>query len=80
MLISLSHLEKTFNIPCVYKQHVLKLTTEHQAITLLYTYSFKDGSKVGCAVFEKQFSTNGRLPDDSSIFTTEAKLLIWPCH
>ena len=39
----------------------------------LYTDGSKEDSKVGCAVISDNHSNMQRIPDDSSIFTAEAK-------
>ena len=38
-----------------------------------YTDGLKEGSKVGCAVISGNHINMLRIPDDSSIFTAEAK-------
>ena len=40
---------------------------------LVYTYGSKEDSKAGCAVISDNHSNMQRIPDDSSIFTAEAK-------
>ena len=42
-------------------------------ITNKYTDGSKEDSKVGCAVLSDNHSNIQRIPDDSSIFTAEAK-------
>ena len=42
-------------------------------ITNKYTDGSKEDSKVGCAVVSDNHSNIQRIPDDSSIFTAEAK-------
>ena len=39
----------------------------------IYTDGSKEDSKVGCAVISDNNSNMQRIPDDSSIFTAEAK-------
>ena len=39
----------------------------------VYTDGSKEDSKVGCAVISGNHITMQRIPDDSSIFTAEAK-------
>ena len=39
----------------------------------IYTDGSKEDSKVGCAVISDNHSNMQRIPDDSSIFTAEAK-------
>ena len=39
----------------------------------VYTGGSKEDSKVGCAVISSSHSNMQRIPDDSSIFTAEAK-------
>ena len=41
----------------------------------IYTDGSKEDSKVGCAVISDNHSNMQRLPDDSSIFTAEAKAI-----
>ena len=41
----------------------------------IYTDGSKENSKVGCAVISDNHSNMQRIPDDSSIFTAEAKAI-----
>ena len=41
----------------------------------MYTDGSKEDSKVGCAVISDNHSNMQRIPDDSSIFTAEAKAI-----
>ena len=41
----------------------------------IYTDGSKEDSKVGCAVISDNHSNMQRIPDDSSIFTAEAKVI-----
>ena len=41
----------------------------------IYTHGSKEDSKVGCAVISDNHSNMQRIPDDSSIFTAEAKAI-----
>ena len=41
----------------------------------IYTDGSKEGSKVGCAVISDNHCNMQRIPDDSSIFTVEAKAI-----
>ena len=41
----------------------------------IYTDGSKEDSKVGCAVLSDNHSNMQRIPDDSSIFTDEAKAI-----
>ena len=41
----------------------------------IYTDGSKEDSKVGCAVISDHHSNMQRIPDDSSIFTAEAKAI-----
>ena len=41
----------------------------------IYTDGSKEDSKVGCAVISDNHSNMQRIPDDSSIFTAEAKAI-----
>ena len=60
------------------KPHVLeddfrKLQSRYKNYQQIYTDGSKEDSKVGCAVISDNHSNMQRLPDDSSIFTAEAK-------
>ena len=44
-------------------------------ITNIYTDGSKEDSKVGCAVISDNHGNMQRIPDDSSIFTAEAKAI-----
>ena len=41
----------------------------------IYTDGSKEDSKVGCAVISDNHTNMQRIPDDSSIFTAEAKAI-----
>ena len=41
----------------------------------IYTDGSKEDSKVGCAVISDNHNNMQRIPDDSSIFTAEAKAI-----
>ena len=41
----------------------------------IYTDGSKEDSKLGCAVISDNHSNMQRIPDDSSIFTAEAKAI-----
>ena len=41
----------------------------------IYSDGSKEHSKVGCAVISDNHSNMQRIPDDSSIFTAEAKAI-----
>ena len=59
-------------------QHILKddfrrLQSRYKNYQQVYTDGSKEDSKVGCAVISDNHSNMQRIPDDSSIFTAEAK-------
>ena len=77
--LTISSFKKSFNTPEIYKEKFLKFIEEHKDYTKLYTDGSKDGSKVGCSVFEKQFSAKVY---QMTLLCLQQKLkpLIWPCH
>ena len=46
----------------------------------IYTHGSKEDSKVGCAVISDNHSNMQRIPDDSSLFTAEAKAVDLALH
>ena len=59
-------------------RHILKddfrrLQSRYKNYQQDYTDGLKEDSKVGCAVISDNHSNMQRIPDDSSIFTAEAK-------
>jgi hypothetical protein len=55
------------------------LKEEHEYFIHIYTDGSKEDCKVGTAVFENNFSSSMRLPDNASLFTAEA-IAIEHCH
>ena len=52
-----------------------KMQSRYKNYQQIYTDGSKEDSKVGCAVISDNHSNMQRLPDDSSIFTAEAKAI-----
>ena len=50
-----------------------KMQSRYKNYQQIYTDGSKEDSKVGCAVISDNHSNMQRIPDDSSIFTAEAK-------
>ena len=60
---------KSESNPRILKDDFRKLQNRYKNYQQIYT----DGSKDGCAVISDNHSNMQRIPDDSSIFTAEAK-------
>jgi hypothetical protein len=52
--------------------HSLGTVLLKKCLVKSYTQRSKEGCKVGAAVFENNFTSSMRLPDNASIFTAEA--------
>ena len=52
-----------------------KMQSRYKNYQQIYTDGSKEDSKVGCAVISDNHSNMQRIPDDSSIFTAEAKAI-----
>ena len=59
--------------PQKFKDDFRKLQSRHRNYQQIYTDGSKDDSKAGCAVISDNHSNMQRIPDNSSIFTAEAK-------
>ena len=59
--------------PHILKYGFRKLQSRYKNYQQIYTDGSKEDSKVGCAVLSDNHSNMQRIPDDSSIFTAEAK-------
>ena len=59
--------------PHILKDDFRKLQSRYKNYQQIYTDGSKEDSKVGCAVISDSHSYMQRIPDDSSIFTAEAK-------
>ena len=57
----------------ILKDDFRKLQSRYKNYQQIYTDGSKEDSKVGCAVISDNHSNMQRLPDDSSLFTAEAK-------
>ena len=59
--------------PHILKDDFRRLQSRYKNYQQVYTDGSKEDSKVGCAVISDNHSNMQRIPDDSSIFTAEAK-------
>ena len=66
---------KSESNPHILKDDFRRLQSRYKNYQQVYTNESKEDSKVGCAVISKNHSNMQRLPDDSSIFTAEAKVV-----
>ena len=65
--------EKSESNPHILKDDFRRLQSRYKNYQHIYTDGSKEDSKVGCAVISGNHSNMQRIPDDSSIFTAEAK-------
>ena len=61
--------------PHILKDDFRKVQSRYKNYQQIYTDGSKEDSKVGCAVISDNHSNMQRIPDDSSIFTAEAKAI-----
>ena len=61
--------------PHILKDDFRRLQSRYKNYQQVYTDGSKEDSKVGCAVISGNHSNMQRIPDDSSIFTAEAKAI-----
>ena len=67
--------EKSESNPHILKDDFRKLQSKYKNYQQIYTDGSKEDLKVGCAVISGNRCNMQRIPDDSSIFTAEAKAL-----
>ena len=58
------------------KDDFRKMQSRYKNYQQIYTDGSKEDSKVGCAIVSNNHSNMQRIPDDSSIFTAEAKAIL----
>ena len=73
ILFDLYSWKKSVSNPHILKDDFRKLQNSYKNYQQIYTDGSKEDSKVGCAVISDNHSNMQRIPDDSSIFTAEAK-------
>ena len=73
MLFDLHFGKKSESNPHILKDDFRRLQSRYKYYQQVYTDGSKEDSKVGCAVISDNHSNTRRIPDDSSIFTAEAK-------
>ena len=73
ILFDLHSGNKSESNPHILKYSFRKLQSRYKNYQQIYTDGSKEDSKVGCAVLSDNHSNMQRIPDDSSIFTAEAK-------
>ena len=61
--------------PHILKDDFRKMQSSYKNYQQIYTDGSKEDSNVGCAVISDNHSNMQRIPDDSSIFTAEAKAI-----
>ena len=59
----------------ILKDDFRKMQSRYKNYQQIYTDGSKEDAKVGCAVISDNHSNMQRIPDDSSIFTAEAKAI-----
>ena len=67
------HFGKNLNQIHILKDDFRKLQSRYKNYQQIYTDGSKEVPKVGCAVISDNHSNMQRIPDDSSVFTAEAK-------
>ena len=67
--------KKSESNPHILKDDFRKMQSRYKNYQQIYTDGSKEDSKVGCAVISDNHSNMQRLPDDSSVFTAEAKAI-----
>ena len=75
MLFDLHSGKKSESNPHILKDDFRKMQSRYKNYQQIYTDGSKEDSKVGCAVISDNHSNMQRIPDDSSIFTAEAKAI-----
>ena len=73
ILFDLHSGKKSESNPHILKDDFRKMQSRYKNYQQIYTDGSKEDSKVGCAVISDNHSNMQRIPDDSSIFTVEAK-------
>ena len=73
ILFDLHSGKKSKTSPHILKDDFRKLQSRKKNYQHIYTDGSKEDSKVGCAVISDNHCNMQRIPDDSSIFTAEAK-------
>ena len=75
ILFDLHSGKKSESNPHILKDDFRKMQSRYKNYQQIYTDGSKEDSKVGCAVISDNYSNMQRIPDDSSIFTAEAKAI-----
>ena len=73
ILFDLHSGKKSESNPHILKDDFRRLQSRYKNYQEVYTDGSKEDSKVGCVVISDNHSNMQRIPDDSSIFTAEAK-------
>ena len=73
ILFDLHSGKKSESNPHILKDDFRRLQSRYKNYHQVYTDGSKEDSKVGCSVISDNHSNMQRIPDDSSIFTAEAK-------
>ena len=73
ILFDLHSWKKSESNPHILKNDFRRLQSRNKNYQQVYTDGSKEDSNVGCAVISGNYSNMQRIPDDSSIFTAEAK-------
>ena len=75
ILFDLHSGKKSESNPHILKDDFRKMQSRYKNYQQIYTDGSKEVSKVGCAVISDNHSNMQRIPDNSSIFTAEAKAI-----
>ena len=75
ILFDLHSGKKSESNPHILKDDFRKMQSRYKNYQQINTVGSKEDSKVDCAVISDNHSNMQRIPDDSSIFTAEAKAI-----
>ena len=75
LIFDLHSSKKSETSPIIMKSYFQELKLHYMDYKHIHTDGSKDYMKVGCAVVSDDYSETMRIPDGSSIFTTEAKAI-----
>ena len=75
ILFDLHSGKKSESNPHIFKDDFRKMQSRYKNYQQIHTDGSKEDSKVCCAVISDNHNNVQRIPDDSSIFTAEAKAI-----
>ena len=75
--MDLTKLPKSSTNSLVFQQHFSELKTNYTNYVSIYTDGSKDGTSVTSAAIINKHTISRRLPDGTSVFSAEAKVIIY---